>query len=218
MFYVKNKISKSTLMKKRISDFKTSKISVTLTVLMMFALNLTFGASEYSVDKAASKVKWEAKKVTGQHHGSISFANGSVVVKNNKISGGTFSIDMKSIADEDLTNDNMNKKLIGHLSSDDFFSVEKFPESKMVIKKVTDESGNEFHFLADLTIKGITNPVEFKAKVSIDGDKLTAEGIITVNRTLYGIKYGSGSFFEGLGDKMIYDDFTLAFNITALKK
>jgi len=79
-------------------------------------------------------------------------------------------------------------------------------------------SGDEYQLLADLTIKGITNPVEFKAKVTVNGDKLSADGLITVNRTLYGIKYGSGSFFQGLGDKAIYDDFTLAFTVVAQKK
>jgi polyisoprenoid-binding protein YceI len=88
----------------------------------------------------------------------------------------------------------------------------------MVIKKVTSVSADEFLFVADLTIKGVTNPVEFNAKVSVNGDKLNVEGVITVNRTLYGIKYGSGSFFQGLGDKAIYDDFTLAFNLVAQKK
>jgi polyisoprenoid-binding protein YceI len=107
---------------------------------------------------------------------------------------------------------------MGHLASDDFFSVVKFPESKMVITKVTSVAGDEYHFLADLTIKGVTNPVEFNAKFTLNGDKLTSEGVITVNRTLFGIKYGSGSFFQGLGDKVIYDDFTLTFNVVAQKK
>lgn len=185
---------------------------------MFLGFSVTMNATEYVVDKAASKVKWEAKKVTGQHSGSISFANGSITGTGNEISDGTFVIDMKSMADEDITDAGMKAKLMGHLSSDDFFSIEKFPESKMVIKKVTVVAGDEFKFLADLTIKGITNPVEFNAKVTESGDKLSADGVITVNRTLYGIKYGSGSFFQGLGDKMIYDDFTLTFNVVAQKK
>ncbi len=186
-------------------------------VVVLLGFSVTMNAAEYVVDKAASKVKWEAKKVTGQHSGSISFSNGSITGTGNQISGGTFVIDMKSMADEDITDAGMKAKLMGHLSSDDFFSIEKFPESKMVIKKVTSVAGDEFKFLADLTIKGITNPVEFNAKVTASGDKLSADGVITVNRTLYGIKYGSGSFFQGLGDKVIYDDFTLTFSVVAQK-
>lgn len=185
---------------------------------MLFGFGLTMNAAEYVVDKTASKVKWEAKKVTGKHDGSISFANGSITGTGNNISAGTFVIDMKSMTNDDVTDAGMKAKLMGHLASDDFFSIEKFPESKMVIKKVTAVAGDEFKFLVDLTIKGITNPVEFNAKVTATGDKLAAEGVITVNRTLYGIKYGSGSFFQGLGDKVIYDDFTLAFSVVAQKK
>ena len=70
-------------------------------------------------------------------------------------------------------------------------------------------------FTADLTIKGITAPVEFDAEVNDQSGQLTATGVMTVNRTKYGIKYGSGSFFEGLGDKVIYDDFTLKFKLVA---
>jgi polyisoprenoid-binding protein YceI len=187
-------------------------------LMILLGYSVVLSASDFVVDKALSKVKWEAKKVTGKHNGSISFENGSILVTDNKISGGTFIIDMKTIVDEDLADTGMNQKLMGHLASDDFFSVAKFPESKMVIKKVTPVAGNEYHFLADLTIKGVTNPVEFNATFTVNADKLTSEGVITVDRTLFGIKYGSGSFFQGLGDKVIYDDFTLAFNVVAQKK
>jgi len=201
---------------KKSSDFTRLRISLIGFVMML--LTVAVDAADYVVDKATSKVNWEAKKVTGKHDGTISFDSGLVTVTNNQISGGTFVMDMKTIANTDIADAGMKAKLMGHLASDDFFAVAKFPESKLVIKKVTPVSAGEFHFLADLTIKGITNPVDFNAKVSVNGDKLNAEGVITVNRTLYEIKYGSGKFFEGLGDKMIYDDFTLAFNVVAQKK
>ena len=194
------------------------KISVIVMLFMVLGTGFTANAVEYGIDKNVSTVKWVAKKVTGQHNGLISFESGSVAVTKNTISGGSFVINMKSIVDEDLTSEEMKKKLIGHLSSDDFFSIEKFPESKLEVKKVTPVSGDDYHFVADLTIKGITNPIEFKANVSIKGDQVNAKGLITVNRTLYGIKYGSGSFFQGLGDKVIYDDFSLEFNVVAKKK
>jgi len=186
--------------------------------LAIISVSSTIKAADYVVDKSASKVKWEGKKVTGKHNGTIAFDSGIVSVSKDKVSGGSFVIDMKSIVDLDLTDPEWNKKLIGHLSSDDFFSIAKFPQASMVVNKVSPVSGDEYHFLADLTIKGIKKPVEFNAKVKVNGDNLTAQGIITVNRTLYDIKYGSGSFFEGLGDKVIYDDFTLEFEITATKK
>jgi len=198
--------------------FNLGRYKMTFIIAVLLGFGVAASAAEFVVDKTSSKVQWEAKKVTGKHNGSISFSSGSLMVADNSISGGSFVIDMKSIVDEDIADPGMKQKLIGHLSSDDFFSIANFPESKMTVKKVTPVAGNEYRILADLTIKGVTNPVEFSTKVSLNGDKLNAEGVITVNRTLYGIKYGSGSFFQGLGDKVIYDDFTLAFNLVAQKK
>jgi len=205
---------------------KTSKFRVLSQVFFkMVFLFLTFvivglnvKAADYVIDKTASKVKWEGKKVTGKHNGTIALESGTLTVSGDKVTGGSFVIDMKTIVDEDLTDPAWNKKLIGHLSSDDFFSIEKFPSASMLVNKITPVSGDEFHFLADLTIKGIKKPVEFNAKITVTGGKVSAQGIITVNRTLFDIKYGSGSFFQGLGDKMIYDDFTLNFDIIANKK
>jgi len=184
--------------------------SVFALAMVLVCFNITANAMDYVVDKGISTVKWEAKKVTGKHNGTISFANGSVSVIKSTITGGTLVIDMKTIVDLDLTDAGYNKKLVGHLSSDDFFAVDKFPESTLVIKKVTLVSGNDY--------KGVTNPIEFNAKISQNGDKLNAEGVMTINRAKFGVKYGSSSFFQGLGDKVIYDDFTLDFNIVALKK
>ncbi len=193
--------------------FKAAFLLVTFVII-----NSNVKAGDFVVDKSASKVNWEAKKVTGKHNGTIEIANGTLSTDKSGINGGTLVIDMKTIADVDLTDAGYNAKLIGHLKSDDFFAVDKFPESKLLVKKVTLVSGNEYKFLGDLTIKGVTNPIEFTAKVTQNGDKLNAEGTITVNRAKFGVKYGSSSFFENLGDKVIYDDFTLAFNLASQKK
>src|SRR5665648_836643 len=92
----------------------STKRSFLALVVMFLGFSVTMNATEYVVDKAASKVKWEAKKVTGQHSGSISFANGSITGTGNEISDGTFVIDMKSMADEDITDAGMKAKLMGH--------------------------------------------------------------------------------------------------------
>ncbi len=189
-----------------------SKLMVTA-VLTIFVLS---GFSkEAKIDTKASTLEWEAKKVTGQHNGTIAFSAGTLIVENKKISGGKLTVDMTTIVDVDLTDSGYNQKLIGHLKSDDFFGVANFPQSTLEVKKVTGKSDKIYHFTADLTIKGITAPVEFDAEVNSASGKLSATGVMTVNRTKYGIKYGSGSFFKGLGDKVIYDDFTLKFNLVA---
>ena len=123
-----------------------------------------------------------------------------------------------SILNEDIKDAATNGRLIGHLKPDDFFSVEKFPVSKLQLREIKTLAGNEFEYTGDLTIKGITHPVTFRAVTVAEGNFLKAKGKITVNRAKYDVRYGSGAFFSNLGDKLIYDDFTLDFNIEAEKK
>jgi polyisoprenoid-binding protein YceI len=198
---------------------KLSEVSLKIIIGSLFVMSCFTGFSkDYRVDAKSSKLEWVAKKVTGQHTGTISFGEGVLKVEKQKITGGKLIVDMNTIVNTDLTDAGYNQKLIGHLKSDDFFGVAKFPQSTLEVKKVDFKSGNVYHFTADLTIKGITSPVEFDAEVNQASGQLTATGVLTVNRTKFGIKYGSGSFFEGLGDKMIYDDFTLSFKLVAANK
>jgi len=68
-----------------------------------------------------------------------------------------------------------------------------------------------------MTIKGITNAVTFPATVKMNGNTIEADGKATLDRTKYDIRYGSKSFFENIGDKAIYDDFTIDMKIVASK-
>src|SRR6478609_7649535 len=90
----------------------------------------------YAVDTAKSIIKWTGKKVTGKHNGSIKIQSGELKVVNNVVTGGTITIDMKSIVNEDLTDKESNQKLIGHLKSPDFFDVEKHPTATFEIKRL----------------------------------------------------------------------------------
>ena len=155
-----------------------------------------------------SKVVWKGYKVTGSHEGTIAIKSGSLTFNENKLVGGEFVIDMTSINTTDLQGESKGK-LDGHLKSDDFFGVEKHPTATLVFKKVTASGKNAYNVMGDLTIKGKTNPVNFI--ISIYGNKATAS--VKVDRTKYGVQYNSTSFFEGLKDKAIYDEFDLVADL-----
>lgn len=184
-----------------------------------FAAGKPAAPATYKVDTAASKVAWKAtKKLGSSHNGTVVLKSGELTVDKNKITGGKFVVDMTTIKDLDMPeSDSMNGKLIGHLKSDDFFGVEKNPESTLVIKSVKDLSAGKVEVTGDLTIKGTTAPVTFPADVSVGKDSATAKGKITVDRTKYNVKYGSGSFFKLPADKIINDTFDLDFDVTAKK-
>ncbi len=171
----------------------------------------------YKVSKKTSKLEWVGKKVTGQHNGVINIHDGEVTVENGMISGGTLWIDMGSITVLDIEDEGTNAKLTGHLKSPDFFSVENHPKSKLEITKVESKGGDKYHIHGNLTIKDITEKVEIPATIKMEEGKLVAIGETEIDRTKYDIKYGSGKFFDDLGDKMIDDNFMVKFKVGAMK-
>lgn len=191
----------------------TKKLLGTIALAAVFALQTM--ATEYKVNSSESTVKWNGKKVTGEHYGEVELKSGHLEVEGKNVKSGKFVMDMTSIDNEDLSNESMNQKLVGHLKSDDFFSVEKHPEATLDLKEVVLKSGNEYTFTGDLTIKDITHPVTFDATMDVKNNKLTAKGKVEVDRTLYDIKFRSGRFFSDLGDNLIYDTFTLNFDVVA---
>ncbi|MDG1283216.1 MAG: YceI family protein [Flavobacteriales bacterium] len=175
----------------------------------VFYANATSLVKENKIDVKTSTVTWKGHKVTGSHEGEINVASGSLSFENKKLTGGEVIIDMNSIVCTDLTGVPKGK-LEGHLKSDDFFSVTKFPRATLKIVKVSMMNENSYECMAELNIKGHTEEVFFNTTINKKG-ALTK---IKIDRTKFNVKYGSGSFFKGLGDKMIYDEFDLVINLS----
>lgn len=181
------------------------------TIALAFAValsTLTVTAQTKKVDVSKSTINWVGKKVTGEHSGTVAIKSGALVFKKDVLKGGNFTVDMTSLNATDLSGEYQGK-LNGHLKADDFFGTDKFPTSTLVFKTIAAKGNGVYTVTADLTIKAKTNPVTFD--ITVKGD--TATTAFKVDRTKYDIKYGSKSFFEGLGDKTIYDDFDLAVNL-----
>lgn len=174
---------------------------------------------EAAVSVAESVIKWRGAKVTGEHHGTIKLRDGSVRMEGNRVVGGAFAVDMGSIVNEDIAAPEWNKKLVTHLMSEDFFAAEQHPVSTFTITRVTPlvraEEGSTHTVSGDLTIRGVTQPVSFPAKVSVGEKAAEATAVVKLDRTRWGLRYGSGKFFQGLGDKMIHDEFILELALKA---
>jgi polyisoprenoid-binding protein YceI len=179
------------------------------------------GESTYNVDAAASTFKWHATKVTGEHSGIAKFSKGTIITAGTVLKGAEIIVDMTTIDATDLTGE-YHDKLVGHLKSDDFFSVEKHTQAVIKVKSATAIKGaaagtNNYTIVADLTIKGITKEITFPAMVVITKDKVIVNADFNINRAQYDIRYGSSSFFEGLGDKAISDEFNVKVRVLATK-
>jgi polyisoprenoid-binding protein YceI len=180
-------------------------LSIVLLIVITASLTaFTLKDTGYKIDSQKSKINWVGKKVTGQHAGTINLSEGTLTSKGKKITGGSFAIDMTSLKDEGA-----NTRLEDHLKSDDFFSTAKHPKATFVISSIESKGGDQYLVKGKLTIKGITNDVEFPSTIQIAKDQVTAKAKIIVDRTKYDIKFRSGNFFENLGDKAIEDNFEL---------
>lgn len=190
---------------------KKSLLSLVFVVVFGFSATATtpIDGEKKEVKVSESTVTWKGYKVTGAHNGSIALKSGHLEMNGKKLTGGEFVVDMTTITVNDLEAGKGKEKLEGHLKSADFFGVENNPTSKLVFTSVKPMNDNSYTVTGDLTIKGITKPVTLV--VSMFENKATAT--VKIDRTKFDIKYGSGSFFDNLGDKAIYDDFDLVVDL-----
>jgi polyisoprenoid-binding protein YceI len=161
-----------------------------------------------NADKDKTALQWLGEKVTGQHTGTIGLKDGWLTLTNNKIVSGEFNIDMTSLKESQS-----NIRLETHLKSDDFFGVEKYPISKLIITGSDPFDKGSAVVRGTLTIKDITNPIEFRAAMQKKDDGTWFYANIVVDRSKYNIRYGSGTFFDNLGDKTIYDEFKVKVSL-----
>lgn len=188
----------------------------------MNSTKMATNAEAYKLQPQLSTLGWEGKAVTHGHNGTMQFSDGELLVKGNALVGGTVTVDMKTLKATDITDTENHAKFVGHMSGDDFFGVEKNPTSVFKIVSVTPIKGaakdaDNATIAGDMTIKGVTQRISFPAKVGVKDGVAAASGKATIDRTKFGLKYGSKSFFDSIGDKAINDDFTLSFNVIGKK-
>ena len=175
--------------------------------------------TQYDLDVVKSTMTWAGKKVIGgSHSGNLKLGKGIFSFEDGNLLEGSFEVDMTSITNTDLTDAEYNGKLVGHLKADDFFNVATYPTASFIIRHAAVVSVGKYHIIGDLTIKGITNSINFPAVVTLQEESLIAEAKISVDRTRFNIKYGSNSFFDNLGDKAISNNFDINLHLEAKRK
>ncbi|GHC55349.1 YceI family protein [Ulvibacter litoralis] len=186
------------------------------------AAEATDMATKYTVDTATSKISWKGEKPTGSHNGFIKISSGELAVADKNVQAGNFVIDMNSIVSEDLDGD-MKNNLEAHLKGTvegkegDFFNVGEYPNATFELTGIEGENGT-VTVKGNLTIKDKTNAIEFPATVSFPGDTMLLKSeTFTIDRTKWGVNYGSKSIFGDLGDKFINDDIELTVELHATK-
>jgi polyisoprenoid-binding protein YceI len=166
-----------------------------------------------SLNLEKSIIKWIGTKVTGKHNGTIKISEGSITVDGSNITGGKFVIDMASISNEDLKDAEKRGKLEGHLKSEDFFDVAKFPTAKFEITSVTaPDVDGATNITGNLEIKGITKSITFPAKITFDANKkpVSATANFNIDRTQWNVIY------KGMANDIISNDINLDLNLSTM--
>ena len=192
-----------------------------IAILVVVLFSALLSNDTLQIDLKQSKIEWIGYKVTGDHTGTLNLSEGWVLMEKDSIIGGKFIFDMTSISNTDIESPEWKLKLENHLKTEDFFHVDSFPQAILKIKRnnsLYKKNNLESISLvyADLTIRGITNEISILFRLNKSENNLTAIGSVDIDRTLYNIKYKSGNYFFNLGDKIIYDDFTIKFTIHTL--
>jgi polyisoprenoid-binding protein YceI len=178
----------------------------------------------YSVDAESSVVRWTGRNLFNHHNGTVKLAGGQIEVENGVLKAARFSLDMRSIACEDLTDANYNALLIRHLHDADFFDVANHPTADFIAEKAEPISGctegiPNYHIHGHLTVRGITRPLSFPAVIATaDPHHLTAQAQIEIDRTDFGSLYGSGKFFQFLGKHVVNDHIQLHVKLQAARR
>ena len=180
------------------------KIYFVITSVILMSGSAMF-AQKVEVSTEKSSVEWLGKKVGGQHQGNIQLESGYFELQGDKIVAGNFVVDMTTIVNTDVKSEDTKQKLVGHLKSDDFFGVEKYPSATFEVKQSTKFSNGKATLSGDVTIKGKKESISFE--VIRAGKEYTAK--VEIDRSKFDVRYGSKSFFNNLGDNAIDDIFTL---------
>ncbi len=175
----------------------------------------------WQVDIHESIIRWTGRNLFNFHHGTLKLSRGYFVIEGDTLTQSSFTIDMSSIACEDIRDQAMNQMLLNHLMDSDFFATEQFPEAIFMAMSVTaipqENPGiPNYRVLGDLSMRGVTQPVGFPALIALnDEGDLIAQAQIEIDRTHWGVNYGSGRLFSWLDKHVVNDHVALHFKIVA---
>lgn len=135
-------------------------------ILTICSIHISNSQEKLPINIEKSTIKWigELTFHFGGHDGYINFKEGHFIKTGDKITGGEFIIDMNSMTNSDIKQEEGKKNLVNHLKDHDFFDVKKHPLTKLIITKVTYSDETHARIEANLTLKGITKPINFNAE------------------------------------------------------
>ncbi len=164
-----------------------------------------------AVDLQESRVEWLGRNLINKHFGTAALESGHLQFANGTLTGGEFAIDLRRLECTDLAGTDLHDVLIHHLHDDDFFDVANHPTARFVITRATPVTNPtpgapNLDITGDLTLRGKTEPVQFLATAGLTPEgKPAAQAAFAIDRTRWGVLYGSGKFFNRLAGHLVND-------------
>lgn len=177
----------------------------------------------FDVSTDTSVVRWTGRNLFNHHHGTVKLAGGRIEIENGVLKAARFTLDMNSIACEDLVDTAYNAMLIRHLRDDDFFAVDRFPTAEFICDRAeplpacTDGTPN-YQLHGQFALRGVKKPLSFPSVIAAaDDDHLTGQAQFELDRTQFGSQYGSGKLFAFLGKHVVNDHIHLHIKLHATR-
>lgn len=178
----------------------------------------------YTVDTSASRVEWTGRNINNRHYGVVSLGEGEVKIAGGLPVSGRATVDMNSLVNLDLKDEIYNRMLITHLKSDDFFDVACFPFARFYldgVEPIPDAAAGSpsVTVTGRFELKGQQLPLVFPVELAPQEDgSIKFHAILDLDRTRWGVLYGSGRFFERLGMHLVSDYISLELFLVARPK
>ena len=170
------------------------------------------------VDLRRSIVKWKGTKFRGRgkHEGTVSLAAGALAMCGATACGGSFTLDMRSIAVTDIpvSDPIPRNRLTNHLNSRDFFWTERYPTATFTLRQVTPR-GATYRVSGELTLRDVTRPLVFDATVTeLPGGERRVVSTLTIDRQHWGIEYR----FDPIRNEIVDDEIGLVLELVFAAK
>ena len=174
------------------------------------------------LDLASCRVEWLGRNLLNKHFGLLPIREGWLEFDGEgPLCGGQIILDLTAMTCTDLAGSPLHEVLIHHLQSDDFFDTERFPTATLTITKATriaETPGSlNLEVTADLTLRGVTRPICFLASAGLTPEgQPGAQAALALDRTRWGVIYGSGKFFRRLAGHLVNDRIELSVKLVTL--
>jgi rhodanese-related sulfurtransferase/polyisoprenoid-binding protein YceI len=173
----------------------------------------------FAFDTERSLVFWTGRNLFNHHIGTVRVSGGGIELRDGAPVHGSVQLDMTSLACTDLPDPALNAMLIAHLRDEDFFAVARFPQAEVMLNSADPIPGARpgipnFQLNGELTMRGVTCALTFPAMIARKSDgAYTAQALITIDRTEWGVLYGSSRFFARLGEHVVNDHIHLHLKV-----